>query len=79
MMGVRVTPEKLSDIEFLEAILRREGISVSRVRHHENDAIKWLRLEVALSELNKALQVREEFVSAAKDRGYKWVTMDLSG
>ena len=79
MVGVAVTPEKLRDVEELEAILRRAGLRVFRVRLHEHPGGKWLRLEVAPDEMPGVLAVREEFQQAARARGFGWVTLDLAG
>ena len=79
MVGVEVTPQKLRDVEELEAILRRAGLRVFRVRLHEHSGGKWLRLEVAPDEMPGVLAVREEFQQAARARGFAWVTLDLAG
>lgn len=79
MTGVFITPRKLKDVEDLEAILRDGGLRVFRVRLHEEGATRFLRLEVALDEMQLALQLRERLVTEAVARGYKWVTLDLAG
>jgi len=79
MTGVRVTPEKLQDIEYLETMLREGGLKVFRVRLHEHDDIRWLRLEIDPDEMRLALELREAFVTEAKERGYQWATLDLGG
>lgn len=79
MTGVHVTPEKLEDIEVLETLLREGGLRVFRVRLHEEGDIRFLRLEVDPAEMEQALSLREAFVAEAKERGYRWVTLDLEG
>lgn len=79
MRGVRVTPDRLSDVEQLEALLRARGLRVFRVRVHEVGARSLLRVEVAPEELSLAFGVREELVAAGCARGYDWVTLDLAG
>ncbi len=79
MVGVAVTPQKLRDVEELEAILRRAGLRVFRVRLHEFSGGRWLRLEVAPDEMPGVLAMREEFQQAARARGFGWVTLDLAG
>jgi uncharacterized protein len=79
MTGVAVTPQRLRDVEELEAILRHAGLSVFRVRLHEHTGSQWLRLEVAPDEMTKALGVRDKLLAAARQRGYAWVTLDLAG
>jgi uncharacterized protein len=79
MHGVAVTPAKLKDVEELEALLRKRGLRVFRVRMHEDGNMRFVRLEVDAAELSKALEAREEFVGEALRRGYRWATLDLAG
>jgi uncharacterized protein len=79
MLGVAVTPQKLKDVEDLEAILRRAGLRVFRVRLHEEGTRRFLRLEVAPEEMARALECRAELVAAAKARDYLWISLDLAG
>jgi len=79
MTGVPVTPEKLRDIEEMEALLRRHGLGVFRVRLHETAGIRWLRLEVMPDEMPKVLALRTQIQSTAQARGFGWVTLDLAG
>ncbi len=79
MVGVGVTQQKLRDVEDMEAILRRAGLRVFRVRLHEHPGAKWLRVEVAPGEMARVIEVRDELQQAARERGYAWVTLDLAG
>ena len=79
MTGVFITPRKLKDVEDFESILREGGLRVFRVRLHEEGETRFLRLEVALGEMNLAMQLREKLVTEATSRGYKWVVLDLAG
>ena len=79
MSGVAVTPEKLRDVEELEAMLRQGGVRVFRMRLHEHPGGKWLRLEVAGDEMPKILPLRDELQRAARARGFSWLTLDLAG
>ncbi len=79
MTGVIVTKEKLGDIEFLESLLRNGGLRIFRVRLHEANDIKFVRVEVDLTEFDRLLEIREDFVNEALKRGFQWVTLDLSG
>lgn len=79
MTGVRVTPEKLNRIEELENLLWEKGLRIFRVRLHEDDDIQYVRLEVAPDEMPKVMEVREEFVESAKEKGFRWVNLDLEG
>ncbi len=79
MTGVFITPKKLKDVEDFEAILREGGLRVFRVRLHEEGKTRFLRLEVALNEMDLATKLREKLVGEATARGYKWVVLDLAG
>jgi uncharacterized protein len=79
MQGVPVTPEKLGDVEALEDVLRRGGLSVFRVRLHEEGPRRLLRVEVAEGEMDAALGLRRKLVDSARARGCHWVTLDLAG
>lgn len=79
MTGVSVTPEKLHDIETLETFLLNHGLHIFRVRLHEEGEQRYVRLEVHPDEMEKVLPVREQFVSMAKELGFRWVTLDLEG
>jgi pyridinium-3,5-biscarboxylic acid mononucleotide sulfurtransferase len=72
-----VTEEKLRMIERAEAVLRRLGFRICRVRHHDSLA----RLELGADEIARAL---EPAMAAAIDGelraiGYQHVTVDLRG
>lgn len=80
MTGIEVTPRRLEDVEVMEGILRKAGVSTLRVRlcRAENGA-HFLRVEVAPEETEKVLTCREELNVAGLSRGYRWVTLDLGG
>jgi uncharacterized protein len=80
MTGIEVTPERLRDVEEVEAILRGEGVSVFRVRVCDaGEGTYFLRVEVAPEEMESVLKCREELQRAGTSRGYRWVTLDLGG
>ena len=79
MTGVRIAAATLQAIESLETILRNGGLKVFRVRHHEEGSVRFLRLEVAPGEMDRALALKESFVAEARKRGYRWVMLDLEG
>jgi pyridinium-3,5-biscarboxylic acid mononucleotide sulfurtransferase len=79
MTGVHITPRKLQDVEDIETILREGGVRVFRVRMHEEGSTKFLRIEIAADEMNAAMKLRDELVREGKERGYKWVMLDLAG
>lgn len=79
MTGVPITTEKLREVEELEKLLREEGLHVFRVRVHESNGNKLLRLEVDRSEMELAFALHDRFAAAARERGFRWVTLDLEG
>jgi uncharacterized protein len=77
--GVSITSEKVRSVDKLETLLRDRGLRVFRVRVHETNGAKFARLEVAPEEMELAFSLREEFTAAARDLGFRWVTLDLEG
>jgi uncharacterized protein len=73
--GTRSTPEMLDQIGKGEWALRELGFREVRVRHHGTVA----RIEVPVSELERAIALREAIVTAIKEAGYTFVALDLSG
>jgi uncharacterized protein len=73
--GSEVTPAKLAQIEAAESALRALGFRQCRVRHHGQVA----RIEVASSDLARALAHKEAISSALKSAGFLYVTLDLDG
>ncbi|KGP63887.1 hypothetical protein EP47_07045 [Legionella norrlandica] len=87
MTGVRVTEEKLNHIHEMESLLRDAGLSVYRVRIHEEhftserltSGHRYFRIEVAPEEMLAVLRIRDLLVSTARKLGYRWVNLDLAG
>ena len=79
MTGVRITPKMMNNIEELETFLRRGGLKVFRVRHHDDGRNQFLRLEVVPEEMPHALSLKESLVHEAKKLGYHWIVLDLEG
>ncbi len=79
MTGVPITAAMLNDIEELETLLREGGLREFRVRHHDEGGSRFVRLEVAPEEMERAFVLRDRLVAEAKRRGYRWVTLDLEG
>jgi uncharacterized protein len=75
--GTPVSVGILGQIEKAEAFLYSRGLSNFRVRHHQKVA----RIEVGLNDLPRLVTdpVRQEIVSAFKELGYTYVTIDLQG
>ncbi|MBI1848716.1 MAG: ATP-dependent sacrificial sulfur transferase LarE [Planctomycetes bacterium] len=75
--GVRVTPERLRQVEAAEALLRARGFREFRVRHHGSVA----RIEVPSGEIAAFLEpaAREAIVDGLRQIGFVFVTLDLVG
>jgi pyridinium-3,5-biscarboxylic acid mononucleotide sulfurtransferase len=75
--GTPVTVAALRQIGRAERALRALGFRRVRVRHHENIA----RIELDQDDLPRLLDpaLREQVVTAVRDAGYSFVTLDLQG
>ncbi len=73
--GSRITPERLERISKAEGFMRSLGFRVVRVRDHGDLAM----VEVAKSEVGKALKLKNRIVENLKRLGYAFVTIDLEG
>lgn len=73
--GDPITVEKLSQVSAAESGIRRLGFRGFRLRHHGQVA----RLEFLEPDIERAFVNRETIVRAAKDAGYRFVTLDLEG
>jgi uncharacterized protein len=72
-----VTADKLRQIERAEAVVRRFGFRIFRVRHHDQVA----RLEIGRDEMPRALEpdIANALVRELKALGYRHVAVDLQG
>ena len=75
--GTQITPERLSQVERCESVLRDLGFRVYRVRYHETVA----RIEVASEEFSKLLapKTRDEITRRFREAGFTYVALDLQG
>jgi uncharacterized protein len=75
--GMEITEEKLSQVEKAEDFLRKLGFVEFRVRHHGDIA----RIEVGQTDIPKiAVEInRKQIVSAFKELGFRYITLDLQG
>jgi uncharacterized protein len=73
--GTEVTPERLAQVEALEAALFELDLSHVRVRHHGPVA----RIEVSRDDLLRAFDMRGQIVAAGKAAGFTFVALDLEG
>ena len=75
--GVKVTPERLKQVEEGEEALRELGFVQFRLRHHGMQA----RVEIDPAELPRALdpEMAARIVAAIKPLGFRFVALDLEG
>lgn len=73
--GDPITVEKLRQVSAAESGIRQLGFRGFRLRHHGQVA----RLEFLEPDIDRAFLAREQIVCAAKDAGYRFVTLDLEG
>lgn len=73
--GLSVTPERLSQVERAEALLRQGGLREFRVRHHGDAA----RIEIAPAELDGGVAVVEAALPAIRELGFARVLLDVEG
>lgn len=73
--GLPVTLEKLSRIDRAESALKSLGFRQVRVRDHDGVA----RVEVEADRLPQALELRHILVTAVREAGFAYVTLDLEG
>ena len=73
--GSHIDEQRLAQVEAAERVLADLGFTQFRVRHHEDVA----RLEVDVSELERAVAMREALQARIKAVGYRFVALDLGG
>lgn len=73
--GTTVTVGLLGQLDRAESALRRLGFGQLRVRHYGDTA----RLEVPVDDFPAVLERREAVVTAVRQQGYRYVTLDLEG
>jgi uncharacterized protein len=73
--GMKITPEALKQVAAAEAIIRKMGIPVVRVRHHGDLA----RIEVPGEYFQLIAERAAEVEKELKDLGYTYTALDLRG
>jgi uncharacterized protein len=75
--GRPLTRENLGQVEACERFLHRSGLGNYRARHHGDT----VRIEVPEPDLERLLdrQLRRELVTACREAGFSYVTLDLEG
>jgi uncharacterized protein len=75
--GTEVTAERLAQVEQAEAVLRRLGFGLFRVRHHGE--VARLELDPAGARRLRDPRIRSQVVAGVRDAGFRFVTADLEG
>jgi uncharacterized protein len=73
--GRALSAELLGRIEQAENALHGMGFAQCRLRDHDTVA----RIELPVSDLSRALELRAAIVAAVRDAGYAYVALDLEG
>ena len=73
--GIKITEEKLRQIERCEEIIRKLDILQFRVRYHEDIA----RIEVLKNDFQTVINNSEMITKKFKELGFRYVTIDLQG
>ena len=75
--GEEVTPTKLRQIEDAESVVRAQGFSDCRVRHHGTVA----RIEVPVAQIGCLAdeEVRHALIAGVREAGFLHVALDLAG
>lgn len=73
--GVRITEERLSQVDRAEAFLRGLGIGQLRVRHHGDIA----RIEVGPEDFAKVMGERAHITAFFRSLGFKYTCLDIQG
>ncbi len=76
--GQSIDKQKLSKIDRAENVLRDSGFNYFRARHHDDRTV---RIEVGPTEIKRFADdsFRENIVSALKEIGFTYITLDLFG
>ncbi len=76
--GQSINKQKLSKIDLAENVLRDSGFTYFRARHHDDRTV---RIEVGPDEIKRFADdsFRENIVSALKEIGFTYITLDLLG
>lgn len=73
--GSHIDEQRLAQVEAAEDALAALGFRQFRVRHHEEVA----RLEIDVSELDRAFEARDVIQERVREAGYRYVALDLGG
>lgn len=73
--GIKITEEKLSQVDRGEMFLRSLGFQQFRLRYHGEIA----RIEITRDQFQLMVEKADQVVEALKDYGFTYITMDLQG
>jgi len=79
MTGISISEKRINDIEEIELLIEQAGIKIKRVRICKDENQDFLRIEIGKDEMKQFLEIGEKISREGIARGYKWVTLDLSG
>ncbi|MEO8440496.1 MAG: ATP-dependent sacrificial sulfur transferase LarE [Spartobacteria bacterium] len=68
--GTPVTTHALGMIEMAEALVRRHGFRIFRVRHHEEGDRRLARLEISPNEMSRLPGIEEILLAQVREIGY---------
>lgn len=77
--GVTVTEKRLRDVAEMEALLKKAGLSLYRVRINAADNGYFLRVECPEREMTRVVACAETLNEKGRALGYRWVTLDMGG
>jgi len=75
---IELKPELLDRIREAEAFLKRQGISLLRVRYHGNDLVR-IEVEPDSMALFSTKDFRENLLLKFQELGFRFITLDLNG
>lgn len=73
--GLKITEQRLKQVEEAEEVIRELGLVEFRVRHHDTIA----RIEVHREDIEKIVSECSRIVEKLQAIGFKYVTIDLQG
>lgn len=74
--NMKITPERLDQIEEAEKVLQSFDLNQIRVRHHDDNTV---RIEINPRNFEIIIKNREEIIKKLKAIGYDYITLDIEG
>ncbi len=73
--GISIENQIIRKIAIIERFLKSLGLSIVRLRHHNEIA----RIETEPEDLKKILLNRDKIIKKLKQMGYRYITLDIEG